>query len=167
MQAVFFAAERAAGLTRQLLMFSRKNIMQPRPLDLRETVGNMTKLLGRLLGETITLKFQAPPRLPSVHGDPGMIEQVVMNLAVNARDAMPSGGTLTIAIEPVTVDAAYTEMRPDARPGNFLRLRVADTGIGMDYRDTGPHLRAVFHHQGGRQGHRPRTGHRLWHRQAA
>ena len=131
-QAVFFAAERAAGLTRQLLMFSRKNIMQPRPLDLRETVGNMTKLLGRLLGENVTLQFQAPAALPSVSGDTGMIEQVVMNLAVNARDAMPSGGTLTIAIEPVTVDAAYTEMRPDARPGNFLRLRVADTGIGMD-----------------------------------
>ncbi len=131
-QAVYFAAERAAGLTRQLLMFSRKNIMQPRPLDLRETVGNMTKLLGRLLGENVALKFQSPAQLPSVQGDNGMIEQVVMNLAVNARDAMPRGGTLTIAIEPVAVDAAYAEMRPDARAGYFLRLRVADTGAGMD-----------------------------------
>jgi signal transduction histidine kinase/ActR/RegA family two-component response regulator/HAMP domain-containing protein len=131
-QAVFFAAERAAGLTRQLLMFSRKNIMQPRPLDLRETVGNMTKLLGRLLGENVTLKFQSPANLPSVQGDTGMIEQVVMNLAVNARDAMPRGGTLTIEIEPVAIDAAYAEMRPEARPGYFLRLRVADTGAGMD-----------------------------------
>jgi len=131
-QAVFFAAERAATLTRQLLMFSRKNIMQPRPLDLRETVGNMSKLLGRLLGETVALKFQSPPELPSVQGDPGMIEQVVLNLAVNARDAMPRGGTLTINIEPVTVDAIYAEKRPDARTGYFLRLRVADTGTGMD-----------------------------------
>jgi signal transduction histidine kinase/CheY-like chemotaxis protein len=131
-QAVFFAAERAASLTRQLLMFSRKNIMQPRPLDLRETVGNMTKLLGRLLGENVSLKFQSPAELPSVAGDPGMIEQVVMNLAVNARDAMPRGGTLTIDIEPVAIDAAYAEWRPDARPGNFLRLRVTDTGAGMD-----------------------------------
>jgi signal transduction histidine kinase/ActR/RegA family two-component response regulator/HAMP domain-containing protein len=131
-QAVFFAAERAAGLTRQLLMFSRKNVMQVRPLDLRETVGNMTKLLGRLLGETVTLEFHSPAELPSVQGDPGMIEQVVMNLAVNARDAMPRGGTLTIEIEPVAIDAAYAERRPDARAGYFLRLRVADTGAGMD-----------------------------------
>jgi signal transduction histidine kinase/CheY-like chemotaxis protein/HAMP domain-containing protein len=131
-QAVFFASERAAGLTRQLLMFSRKNVMQPKPLDLGETVGNMTKLLGRLLGETVALEFQPPAGLPSVQGDPGMIEQVVMNLAVNARDAMPRGGTLTIGIEPMTVDAAYAERRPDARPGYFLRLRVADTGTGMD-----------------------------------
>jgi signal transduction histidine kinase/ActR/RegA family two-component response regulator/HAMP domain-containing protein len=131
-QAVFFAAERAAGLTRQLLMFSRKNVMQSRLLDLRETVGNMTKLLGRLLGETIALEFQAPAVLPSVQGDPGMIEQVVMNLAVNARDAMPGGGTLTIGIEPMAIDAAYAERRPDARAGDFLRLRVADTGTGMD-----------------------------------
>ena len=126
------AAERAASLTRQLLMFSRKNIMQPRPLDLRETVGNMTKLLDRLLGENITLKFQSADDLPPVQGDPGMIEQVVMNLAVNARDAMPRGGTLTIGIELLSIDAAYAEMRPDARPGYFLRLRVADTGNGMD-----------------------------------
>ncbi len=100
-QAVFFAAERAAGLTRQLLMFSRKNIMQPKPLDLRETVGNMTKLLDRLIGENVALKFQSPAGLPSVQGDSGMIEQVVMNLAVNARDAMPRGGTLAIEIEPM------------------------------------------------------------------
>ena len=131
-QAVFFASERAAGLTRQLLMFSRKNVMQSRLLDLRETVGNMTKLLGRLLGETVTLEFQAPAGLPSAQGDPGMIEQVVMNLAVNARDAMPRGGTLTIGIEPMAIDAAYAERRPDARSGDFLRLRVADTGTGMD-----------------------------------
>jgi signal transduction histidine kinase/ActR/RegA family two-component response regulator/HAMP domain-containing protein len=131
-QSVFFAAERAASLTRQLLMFSRRNIMQPRPLDLGETVGNMTKLLGRLLGENVTLKFQCPAGLPAVQGDTGMIEQVVMNLAVNARDAMPGGGTLAIEIELMTVDAAYAEMRPDARPGPFLRLRVTDTGTGMD-----------------------------------
>jgi signal transduction histidine kinase/ActR/RegA family two-component response regulator/HAMP domain-containing protein len=131
-QVVFFASERAAGLTRQLLMFSRKNVMQPKPLDLRETVGNMTKLLGRLLGETVTLEFQSPAGLPSVQGDPGMIEQVVMNLAVNARDAMPHGGILTIGIEPMAIDAAYAERRPDAKAGYFLRLRVADTGTGME-----------------------------------
>jgi signal transduction histidine kinase/ActR/RegA family two-component response regulator len=131
-QMVFFAAERAASLTRQLLMFSRKNVMQSRVLDLRETVGNMTKLLGRLLGETVALKFQSPAELPSIQGDTGMIEQVVMNLAVNARDAMPHGGTLTIGIEPMEIDAAYAERRPDARAGYFLRLRVADTGTGMD-----------------------------------
>jgi signal transduction histidine kinase/ActR/RegA family two-component response regulator len=131
-QAVFFAAERAAGLTRQLLMFSRKNIMQPRPLDLRETVGNTSKLLGRLLGETVALEFHSPAGLPSVQGDPGMIEQVVMNLAVNARDAMPHGGTLIVEIEPMAIDAAYAERRPDARAGNFLRLRVTDTGTGMN-----------------------------------
>jgi CheY-like chemotaxis protein len=132
MQAIFFASERAANLTRQLLMFSRKNVMQPKLLDLRETVGNMTKMLGRLLGETVALNFQSPGELPRVMGDVGMIEQVVMNLAVNARDAMPSGGTLNINLEPVTIDAAYAETHPEARPGYFLRLCVSDTGTGMD-----------------------------------
>ena len=131
-QAIFFASERAANLTRQLLMFSRKNVMQSELLDLRETVNNMTRMLGRLLGENIVLTFQSPAGLPRVLGDAGMIEQVVMNLAVNARDAMPRGGTLNISIEPVTIDAAYVETHPDARPGYFLRLCVSDTGIGMD-----------------------------------
>ncbi len=131
-QAVYFAAERAAALTRQLLMFSRKNIMQTRQLDLREVVGNVTKMVRRLIGENITLEFQAPEGLPPVHADPGMIEQVVINLAVNARDAMPRGGSLTIGVSTVDLDAAYREMHPEARVGRFVQLRVSDTGIGMD-----------------------------------
>jgi len=131
-QAVYFAAERAAGLTRQLLMFSRKNVMQVRPLDLREVVGNMSKMLQRLFGETITLEFQPPDELPSVQGDTGMVEQVIMNLAVNARDAMPKGGRLTIGLDAMAVDAAHVELHPEARSGNFVRLRMSDTGIGMD-----------------------------------
>jgi signal transduction histidine kinase/ActR/RegA family two-component response regulator len=131
-QAVFFAAERAAGLTRQLLMFSRKNVMQRTHLDLREVVGNLTKMLQRLIGEHIALQFGQPEELPLVHGDAGMIEQVLMNLSVNARDAMPRGGTLSISIEAVPIDVAYVETQPQSRAGRFVRLRVSDTGTGMD-----------------------------------
>ena len=131
-QAVFFAAERAARLTRQLLMFSRKNIMQLNPLDLREVVGNMNKMIERLISENITLEFQSPEKLPLVQGDAGMIEQVVMNLAVNARDAMPSGGTLAVSLATVSIDAIFAETHPQARVGRFVRLRVSDTGCGMD-----------------------------------
>ncbi len=131
-QAVYFASERAAGLTRQLLMFSRRNVMQPKPLDVREVVGNMTKMLKRLLGETIELEFVPPANLPQVHGDTGMLEQVVMNLSVNARDAMPGGGTLTISVNPVQITDAYLQTHPEAREGNFVCLRVTDTGVGMD-----------------------------------
>jgi two-component system cell cycle sensor histidine kinase/response regulator CckA len=131
-QAVYFAAERAARLTRQLLMFSRKNIMQPRPLDFREVVGNMGKMLERLIGENITLNFHPPDKLPFVQGDLGMIEQVVMNLAVNARDAMPRGGTLTVTLAAMSIDAVFAETHPQARAGRFIRLRVHDTGCGMD-----------------------------------
>ena len=131
-QAIYFAAERAAGLTRQLLMFSRKNVMQPRPLDLREIVGNMSKMLRRLLGETIRLNFNPPDELPLIDGDSGMMEQVIMNLSVNARDAMPRGGTLSIIVEAVTVMSDYVETHPEARLGNFVRLRVTDSGTGMD-----------------------------------
>ena len=131
-QAVYFAAERAANLTRQLLMFSRKNVMLAKPLDLREVVSNMSKMLERLLGETIRLQLNAPAYIPLVQGDTGMIEQVLMNLAVNARDAMLKGGTLTISTSPVEVDEHYAATHPDARPGSFVCLRVTDTGTGMD-----------------------------------
>ncbi len=131
-QAIYFAAERAAGLTRQLLMFSRKNVMQPKPLDLREVVTHMSKMLRRLIGETITLDFHPPPEIPIVQADAGMVEQVIMNLAVNARDAMPKGGTLIINTSPVELDDAYLATHPEARAGSFVCLRVTDSGCGMD-----------------------------------
>ncbi len=132
LQAIYFAAERAAGLTRQLLMFSRKNVIQSDLLDLREVVGNMSKMLERLLGETIQLEFRPPFELPAMEGDMGMIEQVIMNLSVNARDAMPQGGQLTISLDTVTIDSDYAKAHADARAGQFIRLCVTDTGIGMD-----------------------------------
>ncbi len=132
-QSVYFAAERAAGLTRQLLMFSRKNVMQLRLLDLREVVGNMSKMLQRLIHMNISLEFHPPAELPLVLADNGMMEQVLMNLAVNARDAMPQGGSLTIGIEAVRIDGDYPVTHPEARAGDFVRLRVTDTGCGMDF----------------------------------
>jgi len=131
-QAIFFAAERAASLTRQLLLFSRKSVMQTKLLDLREVVGNMTKMLQRLLGETISLRFHAPPEIPLVQADTGMIEQILMNLAVNARDAMPQGGALTIGIQSIGIDDGYVQTHPEARAGSFICLAVRDTGCGMD-----------------------------------
>ena len=129
--AVYGAAERAAGLTRQLLMFSRKNIMQPRPLNLREVAANLNKMLGRLLGETILLKFECPQEPPPIYGDTGMIDQVLMNLAINAHDAMPNGGTLTINVKECWVGPDHLEYHPDARIGYFVCLQMSDTGCGM------------------------------------
>ncbi len=131
-QAVSFAAERAASLTRQLLMFSRKQVIQPRILDLKEVVSNMSKMLQRLLGETITLTCKSAPQLPSMHGDAGMMEQILMNLAVNARDAMTRGGELVIRTDAVQIDEAYAKYKSEARPGVFVCLQVTDTGDGMD-----------------------------------
>ncbi|HEY5296927.1 MAG TPA: response regulator [Verrucomicrobiae bacterium] len=131
-QAIYFAAERAASLTRQLLMFSRKNVMQPRQLDLREIVDNMTKMLQRLIGENISLQFQRPAELPVVLGDSGMMEQVLMNLSVNARDAMLRGGKLIIGLDIADIDEDYIQTHPEAHVGRFVRLRVIDTGCGMD-----------------------------------
>ena len=130
-QAIYFAAERAANLTRQLLMFSRKNVMQPKRLDLSTVVSHMSKMLQRLLGETITLEFRSPSEIPAVQADVGMVEQVIMNLAVNARDAMPKGGILTISTTPIEVNEAYVQTHPEAHTGLFVCLQVADTGFGM------------------------------------
>jgi signal transduction histidine kinase/ActR/RegA family two-component response regulator/HAMP domain-containing protein len=131
-QAVYFAAERAASLTRQLLMFSHKNVMEFEPLDLHKIVGSMSQMLQRLLGETITLELQPPAENSFIQGDGRMIEQVVVNLSVNARDAMPQGGRLAIGVETVNLDIAGTETHNQARSGRFVRLRVSDTGAGMD-----------------------------------
>jgi PAS domain S-box-containing protein len=125
------AAKRAASLTQQLLMFSRKQKMQPKVLDLNAVIGNMTKMLQRLIGENIRLESKGENNLPTIEADTGMVEQVVMNLSVNARDAMPKGGTLIIAMAPVTIDDAYVNLHPDARVGRFVSLSVTDTGTGM------------------------------------
>ena len=125
-------ADRAASLTRQLLLFSRRSVMQVQTLNLNDVVDNLLKMLRRLIGEHINLQFHAQTALPRIDADAGMLEQVITNLAVNARDAMPDGGQLTIATEAVERTAGAAPDQPDARPGRFVCLNVTDTGCGMD-----------------------------------
>jgi signal transduction histidine kinase/ActR/RegA family two-component response regulator len=124
--------KRASNLPRQLLMFSRRSILEVKVLDMNEVVANLLKMLGRLIGEHITIRFEHNGGLPPVEADAGMMEQVVMNLALNARDAMPKGGLLTIGIEPVRIDAQRVKGKISARPGQFVCLSVTDTGCGID-----------------------------------
>ncbi len=126
------AGERAAGLVRQLLAFSRRQVLEPRVVDLNGIVSGMEKMLQRLIGEDIELSAipASSPALANV--DPGQVEQVIMNLAVNARDAMPEGGKLTIEIAKVDLDESYAAAHPGATPGPHLMLAVSDTGAGMD-----------------------------------
>ncbi len=128
---VSLAAERAANLTRQLLTFSRKQVAQLKPTNLNEVVENMTRMLSRLLGEDIRIKANLQPNPPPINADTGMLEQVLMNLAVNSRDAMPRGGQLRISSCQVTHDEHYLELHPQARPGQFICLTIEDTGCGI------------------------------------
>ena len=125
------AAERAANLTRQLLAFSRKQVMQSQPLALDDLITNLTKMLKRMIGEHIDLQCHYGAHLPLVQADAGMLEQVLINLVINARDAMPRGGQLHIAAEKVNLDKAGAQANPQARPGEFVCLTVRDTGIGI------------------------------------
>ena len=131
-QEIHRAAARAASLTRQLLTFSRKQALDPRVLDLGEVVQGMVPMLSRLLGEHVRLNTTRALLLGRVKADPGQIEQVVMNLAINARDAMPDGGTLTIALGDVELDAAPRGVDVALRSGPHVMLAVSDTGCGMD-----------------------------------
>src|SRR6266498_5152746 len=125
------AAGRAAALTRQLLAFSRKQLLAPQVLDLNKVVVSMDKLLRRLIGEDVDLVTILGPELGRVKADPGQIEQVIMNLAVNARDAMTEGGKLTIETVNVSLDAEYSGQHASAVPGPYVMLVVTDTGVGM------------------------------------
>jgi PAS domain S-box-containing protein len=132
LQEIGRAAERAAQLTGQLLAFARKQIVEPKLLDLNDLVRDIEKMLRRLIGEDIELVLACAPKLGRVRADPGQIGQVLMNLAVNARDAMPAGGTLTLETGAVVLGEDYVANHPDSRPGEHVVLSVSDTGAGMD-----------------------------------
>jgi PAS domain S-box-containing protein len=126
------AADRATSLTRQLLAFSRRQILQPRAVNLNSLARNVEKMLQPLLGERIQIVVHADPELGTVRADPGQLEHILMNLAVNARDAMPRGGTLTIATANAHLGEEFARVHPGASPGPYVQLSVTDDGVGMD-----------------------------------
>ncbi|MFA6957497.1 MAG: PAS domain S-box protein [Thermoanaerobaculia bacterium] len=132
MEQILRATERAGGLTRQLLAFGRKQVLRPRVLDLSVVVSEMEKMLHRLIREDVELSTRLVGESGRVMADPGQVEQVLMNLVVNARDAMPNGGRITIETRSVELDAAYADAHLPARPGRYVVLSVGDTGSGMD-----------------------------------
>jgi nitrogen-specific signal transduction histidine kinase len=129
---VRMAADRAAKLTQQLLTFGRKQFMQMELMDINEIIQQVTQMLRRVLGENVSLRSNLAPKLPAVEADATMMEQIIMNLSVNARDAMPGGGSLTIGTVPVMVSQAYVERNPEAREGTFVCLSVSDNGTGIE-----------------------------------
>jgi len=129
---VLQAAERASALTNQLLAFSRRQVSVPRIVDLNQVVAHIDKMLGRIIGEDVELEIRLAPELAPVRADPAHMDQVIMNLAVNSRDAMPSGGKLTIETANVQLTEEYAGSHLDCAPGPYVLLSVSDTGTGMD-----------------------------------
>lgn len=126
------AAERAAGLTRQLLAFARRQMLAPKVLDLNEFLRSTATLLNRLMGEHIEIRFELEPSLRPVKADPSQLEQVILNLVTNARDAMPQGGVLTIRTNNVSLDEEDTRQNPEVQPGAYVQVSFEDTGAGME-----------------------------------
>jgi len=138
------AGARAASLTRQLLAFSRRQVLQVEILDLNKVVANMEKMLHRLLGEDIELVTLPQLRLGRVKADPGQVDQVLLNLAVNARDAMPGGGKITVETRDVELDEAFAGTHLDVDPGSYVQISVSDTGQGMDAATLGQAFEPFF-----------------------
>jgi len=126
------AGESAAGLTRQLLTFSRRQMIEPKVVDLNAILEGTQKMLRRLIGEHINILTRLEPSLGRIKADPGQVEQVIINLAVNARDAMPDGGQLYVETSNAPLDQAYARLHPPLIPGAYVRLEIRDTGAGMD-----------------------------------
>src|SRR5579862_340813 len=150
-QEIANAAARATSLTRQLLAFSRKQMLAPKIVDLNSIVSENVKMLTRVIGEDIDLVMVPGADIGAVKADPGQIEQVIMNLAVNARDAMPHGGRLTIETANVTLDANYARFHAPVTPGDYVMLAISDTGVGMDA-DTQAHIFEPFYTTKGLKG---------------
>ena len=131
MASIMHATDRAAALTRQLLTFSRSEAMQMQYLDLNNLTSSFATMLRRIVGKNIRVENELSPALPPIKGDPGMIEQVLMNLAVNARDAMPNGGRLVLGTDAVEIDEAHAKLDPRTHAGRYACLRVRDTGVGI------------------------------------
>ncbi|MEO7932415.1 MAG: GAF domain-containing protein [Chthoniobacterales bacterium] len=129
---IAMAGERAAQLTRQLLTFSRRQLFQPQPVRINAIIEEIVKMLRRMVGENVTIEMELAPALPNVQADGGMIEQVLMNLVVNARDAMPSGGQIVIKTGTCVIDGAHSQLKIGAKPGRSVWLSVTDTGTGID-----------------------------------
>ncbi len=125
------AGERSALLTRQLLAFSRRQVLKPKVIDLNQVVSDTSSMLRRMIGEDIELEICLSPDLGSVEADPGQLTQVITNLAINSRDAMPSGGSITIEVSNQEIDENYTEQRIGVKPGSYVMLAISDTGLGM------------------------------------
>jgi CheY-like chemotaxis protein len=132
LEQIMGATARAATLIRQLLMFSRKQVMQFRHLDLNDILHNAIKMLERLVGEHVQIAFRPQSPIPAIHADSSMVEQIAMNLAVNARDAMPNGGRVSISTSLERIHRAPTPMDPEERDGDYVCLTFSDSGIGMD-----------------------------------
>ena len=150
-QEIASASERASSLTRQLLAFSRKQMLAPRIVNLTDVATENIKMLTRMIGEDIDLVMTPSPNLWPVRADAGQIEQVIMNLAVNARDAMPSGGKLTIETSNVTLDDEYARFHAPLRPGDYVMIAISDTGAGMDS-ETQSHIFEPFFTTKGTKG---------------
>jgi PAS domain S-box-containing protein len=128
------SAKKASGLTQKLLAFGRRQVLQPRILDVAKLIGNLSEMFDRIIGEDIELKIESGPNLGHVYADPGSLEQILMNLAVNARDAMPQGGVLTISAQNIDLDEKFYKLHPYVKPGNYIGISFTDTGVGMDER---------------------------------
>ncbi len=129
---IISAADRAAALTRQLLAFTRQQVLEPKVLDLNQRVREVDKMLRRVIGEDVEVRLELAPNLGRIRADPTQIDQIVMNLAVNARDAMPEGGSVTFKTTNVELDSAFVQEHLGAKAGPFVLLEVTDTGVGMD-----------------------------------
>ena len=141
------AAQMGAVLTKQLLAFSRKQAVLPQVIDLGQAMAKMEPMLKRLLPKDVELHCSESSTELRIKIDPGHLQQIVLNLATNARDAMPEGGKLTIETKSVELDEAYIQQRPSMTPGAYEMLAVSDTGMGMSSGDRGTYIRTVFHDQ--------------------